>query len=185
MNNKRTYTYEELAKKTIFMFGSINGLPGLIMDSDNIYLQEDGVYITLKDNPLIENVSEKRNPFNDLKACGMATPGPWKVGKLHETNKKLRANIFGPPPPDMELETDPDWAELINRGELIASVERNNYPLIEMAREALPYWITRTQRLEKALDEIYTIAMNAVTDISDRKSMRELLTEIIGIANIN
>lgn len=92
-----------------------------------------------------EGGEEVRNAKDDLALCNKATPGPWgMVEKDHQSciltggNKKYA-------------------------GMLMICFAAEDMEFIIAAREALPYWIKRAEKLEKALDR----ACKLVEDATD------------------
>lgn len=72
----------------------------------------------------------RRNAEEDLKVCNNATPGPWKgLRSAYEDCLLVQTT----------------------EGEYLISKEDQVY--IALAREALPYWIRRSQELEKVLQD--------------------------------
>jgi len=94
--------------------------------------------------------TEERNAKDDLALCDKATPGPWGIclgSGAHVCTGVMQdgEEDFG----TMICDCLPDYF-------LKPAVEkpgdhRHNMRFIAMAREALPYWIERAQKLERAL----------------------------------
>ena len=80
-----------------------------------------------------------RNAKDDLAICDKATPGPWRVKT--NAHKATRGGSWG------WIEGPREnwcWADERPRS-------RRDADFIAMAREALPYWIERAEKLERAL----------------------------------
>jgi hypothetical protein len=85
-----------------------------------------------------------RNAKDDLALCDKATPGPWKYDGMHNEIQTPRGETYWlivsecRSAPDQEHPDDPQYDA--------------NFDFIAMAREALPFWIARAEKMEKALE---------------------------------
>ena len=90
--------------------------------------------------------TEERNAKDDMAICDKATPGPWYREKTGATCCGCSVEVeiadtgpFG----------DDDCNVYVER---LVTYPLDDADFIATAREALPYWIKRAVRLEKALD---------------------------------
>lgn len=85
-----------------------------------------------------------RDAQKDLEICNKATPGPWKQNNIY-ISKTDELDDF-----EIEVKVPRYFS---SEEQLISIHEQawNNAKFIAEAREALPYWIQRAQRLKKAL----------------------------------
>ena len=91
-----------------------------------------------------------RNAKDDLEICGKASPGPWRVKT--NAHRATRGGSWG------WIEGPREnwcWADERPRS-------RRDADFIAMAREALPYWIERAERLERALEHACVLITNHV-----------------------
>ena len=98
-----------------------------------------------------------RNAKDDMAICDKATPGPWYREKTGATCCGCSVEVeiadtgpFG----------DDDCNVYVER---LATYPLDDADFIAMAREALPYWIARAEKMEKALER----ACEYVDDILD------------------
>lgn len=85
-----------------------------------------------------------RNAKDDLALCDKATPGPW-------TEEPSGEKVGG-------FSCDVAIAATQGRQKIYARPRGGTFPyndkrFIAMAREALPYWINRAEKMEKALEK--------------------------------
>lgn len=83
----------------------------------------------------------ERDYQKDLEICKKATPGPWE--SLHG-GEDLPDKIITP--------CTGEWSE-----EIAVELLRVNAEFITMSREALPYYITKCQQLEKLAEELFSV----------------------------
>ena len=94
-----------------------------------------------------------RNAKDDLALCDKATPGPWIV--MPEKCGPDGQTVYQ----EESLGPICDVGDPYPRG---GNHPTENMHFIAMAREALPYWIKRAQKMEKALGRACVLITNHV-----------------------
>jgi len=93
-------------------------------------------------------VEEVRSAKDDLALCDKATPGPWEYDGMHNEIQTPRGETYWLIVSECRSAPDQGYPDDYSD---VPQYDAN-FDFIAMAREALPYWIERAERLERALE---------------------------------
>ena len=100
-----------------------------------------------------------RNAKDDLALCDKATPGPWMVEEWAELTVIKRMVVCDPKYCGCEGTLEKCGVVGVVTKDEASELDAD---FIATAREALPYWIERAERLERALEHACVLITNHV-----------------------
>ncbi len=92
-------------------------------------------------------MEEVRSAKDDLALCDKATPGPWEYDGMHNEIQTPRGETYWLIVSECRSAPDQGYPDDYSD---VPQYDAN-FDFIAMAREALPYWIKRAEKLERAL----------------------------------
>lgn len=99
-----------------------------------------------------------RNAKDDLALCDKATPGPWEYDGMHNEIQTPRGETYWLIVSECRSAPDQGYPDDYSD---VPQYDAN-FDFIAMAREALPYWIKRAEKMEKALGRACVLITNHV-----------------------